>query len=100
MNSFENLSPQARFWMTVHMLEANGEFEEALEAVNDALEKPDYGGAPYTDVLEIKVRLLLERLEQKTEAFDIVANHLNVPKFAEISQTHEYQQWQRDKRGF
>lgn len=90
----------ANFWMTIVLLEANGEFEEALGGVNSALETREHGGAIRADVLEIKVRLLMERLGRNAEAFEIVRQHLDVPKFADIARTPEYRVWLKDNQGF
>jgi hypothetical protein len=96
--------PKWNRWMVIYLLMGNGEFEEALEAVNQALHEKEYSDQPppdileipYPDILEIKVKLLIEHLNRREEAFEIVVQHSEVPKFTEIAQTPEYQQWQRD----
>jgi hypothetical protein len=90
----------SNFWMVIVMLEANGDFEEVLEGVNSALDTREYGGATRTDVLEIKVRLLMERLGRNAKAFEIVRQHLDVPKFADLARTPEYTAWLKDNQGF
>ena len=86
-------------WKILILLEGTGAFEEALESVNIQLAKHDDSTQPsHADILEIKVRLLIKRLNRRAEAFEIVKHNLEIPKFLEISQTLEYQKWLQERK--